>query len=254
MDRSSPTPATQSAVFSPFTKLDGERRHGLLLLADHASAALPAAYGTLGLGPDQLIRHIAYDIGIKGVVTRLHKLLDVPVVMTEFSRLLIDPNRGEEDPTLIMRLSDGAVVPGNAHVDADEAERRKALYYRPYHQAVDDEIDNFLDEGITPVLLSLHSFTDDWRGMRRPWHAGVLWDEDARLVEPLLAALRAEPELVVGDNEPYTGRLEGDCMNRHGTQRGLAHALLEIRQDLIADEAGQQEWAERIVRVVSQIR
>lgn len=253
MDRPLPEQTLDPTGFSPFTRLDGERSRGWLVLADHASAALPEGYGSLGLGPDQLERHIAYDIGIKGVATALHGLLNVPVVMAEFSRLLIDPNRGEEDPTLIMRLSDGAVVPGNREIEASEAERRKALYYRPYHQAIDDEIDRFLAAGITPRLLSLHSFTDDWRGMRRPWHAGVLWDEDERLVAPLLAALRAEPELVVGDNEPYTGRLEGDCMNRHGTKRGLPHALLEIRQDLIADEAGQQEWAERIVRVVGKI-
>ena len=124
-------------------------------------------------------------------------------------------------------------------------------YYQPYHQAISDEIDAFLAVDIVPVLLSLHSFTDSWRGAARPWQLGVLWDKDPRFAMPLLKTLRADPDLVVGDNEPYTGQLNGDCMYRHGTSRGLAHALLEVRQDLIQDLEGQQVWAERLAGVLS---
>jgi predicted N-formylglutamate amidohydrolase len=104
--------------------------------------------------------------------------------------------------------------------------------------------------GIVPALVSIHSFTPSWRGTPRPWHAGVLWDSDDRLAGPVLEALRRREDLVVGDNEPYSGELEGDMMNRHGTQRGLAHALLEIRQDLISDEAGVREWAQLLADVL----
>lgn len=239
--------------FQPFHLLEGQLEPGILVMADHAMAALPEGYDALGLAPDQYERHIAYDIGIEGTARKLHEALSLPTVMAGFSRLLIDPNRGEEDPTLVMQLSDGAVVPGNANISPEEVERRKALYYRPYHEAITSAIDAFLAQGITPILLSLHSFTHVWRGEARPWHAGVLWDQDDRFVTPLLSALEADTKLVVGDNEPYTGKLKGDCLYRHGTSRGLAHALLEIRQDLIASEEGQEAWAARLAALLSKL-
>lgn len=237
-----------SSEFSPFKHLKGEKRQGLLIIADHASADLPPEYGSLGLERDEFSRHIAYDIGIEAVATGLNQALNVPAVMSQFSRLLIDPNRGEEDPTLVMRISDGALIEGNAKIDEAEIERRKALYYRPYHQAITDQIDEFLAGDICPIILSLHSFTDNWRGTLRPWHGGILWDQDPRFVRPLISTLQSEDDLIIGDNEPYTGMLKGDCMYRHGTSRGLAHALLEIRQDLITSKTGQDEWVERMAQ------
>ncbi|MGQ0671907.1 MAG: N-formylglutamate amidohydrolase [Hyphomicrobium sp.] len=231
----------------------GSATRGLVLLCDHASNALPNAYGTLGLPPAEFERHIAYDIGAAAVTRRLAGILGVPAVLTRYSRLLIDCNRGRDDPTLIMRISDGAVVPGNRHLDAAERERRLRLYYEPYHRAVDGLIDDCIRSGPPPMLISLHSFTGLWKGQPRPWHAGILWDRDDRAAAPLIAELSAERHLVIGDNEPYTGRLKGDTMWQHGTERGLAHAIVEIRQDLIATEAGVTEWSDRLARIVGKM-
>ena len=233
--------------------LPGRTDRGLILLCDHAGNAIPAGYGTLGLPPDQLGRHIAYDIGAAAVTRALAQALGVPAVMTRFSRLLIDPNRGRDDPTLIMRLSDGAVIPSNRKVSAAEREKRLSLYYEPYHRAIDALIDRFLEVGVAPALLSIHSFTESWKERARPWHAGVLFGEDARLAGPLLEALYAEADLIVGENEPYAGQLVGDCLWQHGSRRGLASAIVEIRQDLIRDAAGQEAWSRRMARIVERV-
>jgi predicted N-formylglutamate amidohydrolase len=138
------------------------------------------------------------------------------------------------------------VVPGNKHVDAAERARRLARFHRPYHSAIEATLAKMLGTGRPPVILAIHSYTPVWKGARRPWHAGVLWDRDPRFAVPLLDALGAEAGLRVGDNEPYTGALKNDTMYRHGTARGLPHALLEIRNDLIATPAGILEWADRL--------
>jgi predicted N-formylglutamate amidohydrolase len=230
--------------------LQGRTDRGLILLCDHADNALPAEYGTLGLPPEQLKRHIGYDIGAAPIVRALAAALGVPALLTRYSRLLIDPNRGRDDPTLIMRLSDGAVVPGNRRLDDAERAKRVRLYYDPYHRAIDAVIDRFLDGGVTPVLLSIHSFTESWKEWPRPWHVGVLWGDDDRLARPLLDALYAEGDLIVGENEPYSGQLEGDCLWQHGDRRGLPSAIVEIRQDLIRDATGQAAWSERMYQIV----
>jgi predicted N-formylglutamate amidohydrolase len=225
--------------------LSGRADAGLIILCDHAENCFPEGYGTLGLPPEQLKRHIAYDIGARAITERLSARLNVPAVLTRFSRLLIDPNRGADDPTLIMRLSDGAVIPGNTDLDADERASRTQLYYVPYHAAIDRVIDACVATGTIPAILSLHSFTESWKGVPRPWHVGVLWDKDPRLAKPLLDGFYAGQDIIVGDNEPYKGSLRGDCCWQHGTQRGLAQAIIEYRQDLVRDEAGQIAWADR---------
>ncbi|MGE0006784.1 MAG: N-formylglutamate amidohydrolase [Parvibaculaceae bacterium] len=231
-------------------RISGDARRGIILIADHARNTVPEEYGALGLAREQFERHIAYDIGVEAVTRGLAARLGCPAVMAAFSRLLIDPNRGADDPTLIMRVSDGAVVPGNAPVDESERERRLARFHRPYHAAVTAEIDAALAQGSDPVLVSIHSFTPFWKGIARPWHAGVLWDRDDRFAAYLLAALRAEGDLAVGDNEPYSGALEGDTLYTHGTRRGLRHGLIEIRQDLIARQSGVDEWISRLAPIL----
>jgi len=237
-----------------FCVLPGRADAGLIVLCDHAGNALPQGYGTLGLPADQLKRHIAYDIGAASVTRALAAALDAPAVLTRYSRLLIDPNRGSDDPTQIMRLSDGAVIPGNRHLDEAERERRIRLYYEPYHRAIDAVIDGCIASGTAPALLSIHSFTESWKTVARPWHVGVLWDDgDARLAGPLLERFFAEDNLIVGENEPYAGQIEGDCLWRHGNRRGLANAIIEIRQDLIRDAAAQAAWARRLCRILGAI-
>ena len=236
-------------AFPPFTLIEGDPGCGLLLVCDHADNRLPPEYGGLGLPATEFARHIAYDPGAAAVTRMLASRLGAPAVLSTFSRLLIDANRGEDDPTLIMRLSDGAVVPGNAAADADERARRIARFHAPHHAAVDAALDRAIATGRVPAIVSVHSFTSIWRGSPRPWHAGVLWDKDPRLAVPLIEALRADPSLVVGDNEPYAGALLNDTMHRHGTVRGLAHALVEIRQDLIGDDAGAAAWAGRLAAI-----
>lgn len=233
--------------------IPGRPDGGLLLLCDHAVNALPGEYGTLGLPADQLERHIAYDIGAAAVTKHLARMLGVPAICTRFSRLLIDVNRGLDDPTLIMRISDGAVVPGNRHLDTAERDRRVRHYYEPYHLRIGSLIEQCVAAGVPPVLLSIHSFTDNWKGVPRPWHAAILWDRDYRFSVPLLDALRAESGVVVGENEPYDGKLAGDCMWQHGTRRGLAHTIVEVRQDLIRTPEGQLAWAERLAAAVQSV-
>lgn len=247
------TGAIGAAEHDSYRILPGRADRGLVILCDHASNALPAEYGTLGLAPEELQRHIAYDIGAAAVVEHLSRALGAPAVLTKFSRLLIDPNRGDDDPTLIMRLSDGAVIPGNRHLTEAEREKRTRLYYAPYHKAVDAVIDSCIAAGPAPTLLSIHSFTESWKGVPRPWHVGILWDTDARIAKPLLEHFEAEGDLIVGDNEPYTGKLYGDCLWQHGTQRGLPNAIVELRQDLIREPDGQLAWGQRLERIMHAI-
>ncbi|WP_428647207.1 N-formylglutamate amidohydrolase [Roseibium sp.] len=240
-------------AFEPTEYIYGDLKSGILLLCDHARNTVPAPYGDLGVPPEQFERHIGYDIGARAVTLELARRLNAPACLSTFSRLLIDPNRGEDDPTLVMRLSDGAVVPGNARVDAQERMHRIRQFHQPYHNLIDGTLDQMLAAGAPPVIFSIHSFTPVWRGVPRPWHVTVLWDSDPRAVTPLLAGLRGQEGLIVGDNEPYDGALKNDTMYKHATSRGLAHALLELRQDLIADEAGALDWADRLEPVMREI-
>ena len=228
----------------------GDPATGMLLLCDHASNAIPPELDALGLPPAQLERHIAYDIGAAEMTRAMARALGAPAVLSNFSRLLIDPNRGLDDPTLVMRLSDGAIVPGNRHIDATGIAERVARYYKPYDVAIDLAIEAALAAGHPPTIIALHSFTPFWKGVPRPWHVGVLWDYEGRLARPLIDALQQDGDLVVGDNEPYHGGLPGDTIDRHATRRGLPDALIEVRQDLIASDATARDWGVRLARIV----
>lgn len=245
---------TRAAVFPPFEIVEGVRDRGMVLVADHARNALPDEYGDLGLPSEEFQRHIAYDIGVEAVTRRLAALTGAPAVLAGFSRLLIDPNRGEDDPTLIRQLYDGTVVPGNYPLDAAERERRLARFYRPYHDAVAAMTASVAAaSGGSPFIFSVHSFTPVMQGRVRPWQVGVLWDLDDRVARQLIDMLAEDATLTVGDNEPYDGALRGDTMYRHAIANGFAHALVEIRQDLIADEPGARAWAERLAPIVDAI-
>ena len=236
----------------PVEHIEGSDDAGVLFLCDHASNALPPAYGTLGLPEAQLARHIGYDIGAAHMTRRLAGRFDAPAVLTTFSRLLIDPNRGADDPTLVMRLSDGAIVPGNARIAAAEIEHRRATYWQPYRDTVRASIERMSAAGPIPAIVSVHSFTDCWKGVPRPWEIGILWDSDPRFALPLIAGLR-DAGFTVGDNEPYDGALEGDTLDEEVTRIGLAGLLIEVRQDLIATQASAEAMADRIAIVLEPV-
>lgn len=241
---------------APFELVNPDGAARAVLLCDHASNRVPDSVsgGDLGLPPGEMARHIAYDIGVRGVTLELSRLLDAPAVLGHFSRLVIDPNRGEDDPTLVMRLYDGTVIPANRRIDDAEKRRRLDAWHRPYHAAIHALIEARLAAGRPPALISIHSFTPRlYAGQPRPWHIGVLWHVDDRLSAPLLARLRAEPDLCVGENQPYAGQLEGDTLSRHGLRRNLRHVLIELRQDLIATEADQRLWAARLAPMFAEI-
>jgi predicted N-formylglutamate amidohydrolase len=239
--------------FRSFERVSGTSAGRLLLLCDHASNALPPEYGSLGLPADDMARHIAYDIGVRNVAMGLVTRLGGRALLSCFSRLLIDPNRGLDDPTLIMRLSDGAMIPGNRNIDEAERSRRIARFYQPYHAAIAAEIDAMLGRGVVPLIVSLHSFTPAWKSVPRPWHVGILWDADRATAQALMRGFADQDGLLVGDNEPYHGALEGDTIDTHAARRGLPHGLIELRQDLIATKSGVDEWVERVARVLEPI-
>ena len=226
----------------------------LLFLCDHASNAIPEALARLGLDESILRLHVAWDIGAAEVARRLAARFDAPLVLSGYSRLVVDCNRRPGHPASIPAESDGVTIPGNRRLDDDAVERRRAACFQPYHDAIDRMLAGFAARGVVPAVLSVHSFTPVFGGATRPWHAGVLWNRDPRIPTPLLAALRADPRIVVGDNEPYDARDDhGYSMKRHAEAAGLPHALIEIRQDLIDTRHGAEDWAYRIGDALSPI-
>lgn len=225
-----------------------------LLVADHAGRAFPRSLGLLGLAPEALDRHVAYDIGIDAFSRSLAERLDAPLLLHRYSRLVLDPNRQLDDPTSICAISDGVIVPGNAKLSAEEAATRADALFHPYHAAIAGQLDHMAARCPAPALLSLHSFTPVMRGFVRPWQVGVLWNQDGRIPLPLMEALRRDPQITVGDNQPYSGRNNHGCtMHRHAEPRGLPHVLIEMRQDLIAAEAAAAAWADRMADIFAPI-
>lgn len=235
---------------TPFDLIVPENPSRWLITCDHATNYVPDWIngGDLGLPPEQMARHIAYDIGSAGVTRGLAAHLNASAVLSNFSRLVIDPNRGEHDPTLVMRLSDGAIIPANRHVDADEREQRLARLYRPYHNALADLAAHRDDT----VICAMHSFTPQLQGRPpRPWDVGILYADDDRLARPMIEGCKAQG-WCVGDNAPYFGYFPGDAIDTHATPHARPNVLIEVRQDLIADAAGQALWAERLAPILEQ--
>lgn len=224
-----------------------------LVTCDHASNRVPdwVAGGDLGIAADDMARHIASDVGAAGVSLALAEALNCPAILSNFSRLVIDPNRGEDDPTLVMRLYDGTIIPANRHIDAAGIEERLERLYRPYHAAYAALAARQPDT----VIVAIHSFTPCLKGRApRPWHVGVLHSsQDNRLSLPLIARLQAEADLCTGDNEPYSGHLPGDAIDRHALSAGRHNTLIEVRNDLIGTEAEQQAWGQRLATVLTEV-
>jgi predicted N-formylglutamate amidohydrolase len=243
-----------AADVPPVLEQNAAGRSPFLLTCDHYGRLIPRGLGDLGLPDSELTRHIAWDIGIAGVAESLSQQLDAHLVAQRYSRLVIDCNRPPAAPSSIPRISEATVISGNEGLARQAAEARREAIFDPYHHRIDDIIGRRLREGVPTVLVSLHSFTPVYAGIKRPWHIGTLYHRDTRLPPMLLRLLRAEPHLVVGDNEPYAVSDETDyTIPVHGEARGLMNTGIEIRQDLIADPAGQTEWADRLARIFGEI-
>jgi predicted N-formylglutamate amidohydrolase len=239
---------------SPVFEQNAAGRSPFLLTSDHYGRLIPKVLGDLGLPESELVRHIAWDIGIAGVATRLAQHLDAHLIAQRYSRLVIDCNRPVHVASSVPRLSEATTIPGNEGISREDAEIRRREIFDPYHRRIDAVISQRTHDKRPTLLLSLHSFTPVYAGVARPWHIGTLYHRDRTLARLLLQALRAEGDLVVGDNEPYAVSDETDyTIPVHGEARGLANIGIEIRQDLIADESGQQQWAERLARIFDEI-
>ena len=240
-------------TYQPFHIYGAERKSRWLITVDHASNHVPVEIngGDLGLAPEDMQRHIAYDVGALGTSLRLGELLDAPVIASNFSRLVIDPNRGEDDPTLVMHLYDGTIIPANRDIDEAEIERRKQAYYLPYHNALADLAAAREDV----IIIAMHSFSPKLNGRApRPWEIGILHaPQEDRFGIPFIKRLEQEGDLTVGDNEPYAGHLPGDSVDKHAFAHGRLNALVELRHDEIDTETKQTAWAERLAPILTDV-
>jgi predicted N-formylglutamate amidohydrolase len=236
----------------PFTILHADGRSPFVFACDHAGRVLPRALGDLGLSDTELVRHIAWDIGIAEVGRRLADQLDAFTIQQTYSRLVIDCNRKPRSTQSIVTLSEATHVPGNEQLSDDAIEQRVQEIFRPYQDRLALELDQRALAARPTLLVSLHSFTPSFLGQLRQWHVGMLYNRDPRLGRSLLGLLRDElGEALVGDNQPYAVQDDSDyTVVVHGEGRGLIHVEIEIRQDLIAHAAGQAEWAERFARLL----
>jgi len=238
----------------PFSVINPDITSGTLLVCDHGGLAIPIALGDLGLKAVMLESHISHDIGAAEVTCLLSKRLGVPGILFNYSRLVIDPNRRLDDPTVIREISDGIVIPGNRSLDkVDHKERYDALH-RPYQHAITSILKRIEKRGTIPVVISIHSFTPVMKGYERPWHVGVLSNVDRRMGDALMAALSVNKGICIGDNLPYSGRSSyGYTIETQAVSRGFPNVLIEIRQDLIDSHHGAMEWAVRIGEALEQV-
>jgi predicted N-formylglutamate amidohydrolase len=225
-----------------------------VIVCDHASNRMPPGYGSLGLAPDALLSHIAWDPGALPVSRRLSRMLDAPLLWPDVSRLIVDCNRDPDAPDLIAAESEGRRIPGNRDVGEGERIRRLGAVHVPYHHAIDACLARRGDAGRMTGLVAVHSFTPVYLGRQRPWQIGIVFDDDRRLADPMVRALKADPALSVGVNEPYSpaDRVYYTC-TRHARARGLPTVMIEIRNDQIADEEGQDAWADRLGAILASL-
>lgn len=231
----------------PFMVHNENGRAPLLLLCDHASKTVPKALGDLGITEEELSRHIGWDIGGLDAAIELSTILDAPLVASGYSRLVIDCNRWPGGEGSTPEISDKVHVPANKGLTREQVDARAAACFWPYHKEVDRQLDRMTADDRKVCLLVMHSFTPEMNGFRRPWHVGVLWNDDPRLPEPLLAELRKDDSLVVGDNEPYSARAAYEyTLTAHARPRALPHCSLEVRQDLIDTPETARKWARKL--------
>lgn len=238
----------------PVEVVDPDAPGRMVFVCDHAAAAMPKAMDNLGIGEAVMRRHVAWDIGAADVARRLAARFEATAVLSGYSRLLIDCNRGLDDPTSIPAISDGLVIPGNRDLTPAQAAARAECFFRPYHDAIEAALAAKDARGVTPALVSIHSFTPVFKSFKRPWQIGILWNRDPRIAEPLMAALAADPAITLGDNQPYSARDNfGHSVEHHAEPQGRPHVLIEIRQDLIDTHHGAEAWAGRLGAALASI-
>jgi predicted N-formylglutamate amidohydrolase len=238
----------------PVHEVNTQGRSPFLLTSDHYGRLLPRGLRDLGISENELARHIAWDIGIAGVAEQLAATLDAHLIAQRYSRLVIDCNRPPGVASSIPVISEATAIPGNQGLSTEAKEARRREIFDPYHGRINAVIDRRVHLRRPTVLVALHSFTPVFAGVARPWHIGTLYHRDTILPKLLLQHLRSESDLVVGDNEPYAvSDLTDYGIPVHGEARGLINTGIEIRQDLITDQAGQQQWAARLARILREI-
>lgn len=244
------TPLLAANEPSPVIERNHDGTSPFFLTCDHYGRTIPRALGDLGLDDTERQRHIAWDIGIAGVAEAVSDALGAHLIAQRYSRLVIDCNRPPSAASSIPPISEATEIPGNQDIAQGAADERRQSIFAPYHDRITEALDRRAQDKRPTILVSLHSFTPIYTGVARPWHIGTLYNRDHRLPKLLLRELRAESGLVVGDNQPYAVSDATDyTIPVHGEARGLIHTGIEIRQDLITDQSGQREWAERLIRI-----
>jgi predicted N-formylglutamate amidohydrolase len=235
----------------PFFEVGRQGRSNFVIVVDHASRRIPRRLNNLGLPESELQRHIAWDIGALAVARQVAAALDAPLMAQNYSRLVIDCNRDPTVPSSIPKISEASEIPGNAGLSDTEITARRVEIFEPYHGRVRALLDERAAAGRPSILVAQHTMTNVYHGVARKMHAAVLYNRDRRFAGLMLDMLRREAGLVVADNEPYFVSDATDyTIPVHGEARGLPHVEIEIRQDLVSDEAGQTEWARRITQAL----
>jgi len=236
---------------APFVVLEEHGQAPALVVCDHASRAFPKALDRLGLPELPSWQHIAWDIGAGELARGLAHALHAPAVLAGYSRLVVDCNRSPDDAEAFRKESDGWAIPGNLHLTEYDRRVRLASFFDPYHECISAMLGGFRARGTVPLLVAVHSFSPSLGGIDRPWHVGVLWDHDEPNARRLLASLRQQQGLVVGDNEPYSGKHPANYTIAHHAQAtGLPHVCIEVRQDLLSAPAGIERWVRLLARIL----
>lgn len=246
------TPQAVAHDWNPVRVSNPDGRSQFVILCDHASNYIPDGFGTLGLDPDDLRKHIAWDPGALGVSQIMSRDLDAPLVESCVSRLIIDCNRPLNAPDLVPSLSEVTTIPGNVDLDEAAKSQRIALSHKPYHAAIEKLAHERATKGLPdPIYVAVHSYTPVYRGVERPWHIGIIHDDDDRVAAPLIAGLQGLSEFNVGINEPYS---PADrvyyTLERHASAFGLPAVMIEIRNDLITTPSEEQAWGIMLSRLL----